>query len=80
MLYGGKITIFTDHKNLTFKTLSIQRILRWRLFIDEFDANLTYIEGKKNVLADCFSRLPRLETTAVGNGDKETTNPTIERK
>ena len=27
MLMGSKIIVYTDHKNLTFKTFSIQRIL-----------------------------------------------------
>ena len=69
ILWGAKLFIYTDHRNLTFRTFSIKRILRWRLFIDEFDATMTYIKGSKNVLADCFSRLPRMEKPSVG--DKE---------
>ena len=69
MLWGTKIFIYTDHKNLTFQTFSIQRVLGWRIFIDEFDTTLRYIKGAKNVLADCFSRLPRMEKPSVG--DKE---------
>ena len=33
--------------------------------MDEFDLSLHYIEGKKNVLADCFSRLPIMRSIAV---------------
>ena len=67
ILYGAKIEIYTDHKNLTFKTLSIKRILRWRTYIDQYDVDLKYIPGKDNILADCFSRLPRI--------DKQVKNP-----
>ena len=56
ILQGGVVRVYTDHKDLTFNTLSVQRVLRWRIFMDEFDLSLHYIEGKKNVLADCFSR------------------------
>ena len=42
----------------TFKTFSVQRILWWRLSVDQFDCKLSYIPGKENVLADCFLRLP----------------------
>ena len=61
ILRGGKLNVYTNHKNLTFNTLSVQRVLRWRLFMDEFDLTLRYIKGKDNVLADCFSRLPRMD-------------------
>ena len=69
MLIGAKLNVYTDHKNLTFRTMSMQRILRWRLYLENFDINLQYIEGNKNVLADCFSRLPRMSKPSVG--DKE---------
>jgi transposase InsO family protein len=69
MLLGGTLNIYTDHKNLTFRTLSIQRVLRWRLYMEEFNYTLHYLEGEKNVLADCFSRLPRMPKISVG--DKE---------
>ena len=52
LLYGGRITVYTNHENLTLKTLSIQQILRWRLLMDEFDLKLKYIQGKNNVLAN----------------------------
>ena len=43
--------------------------MRWRLFLDQFDRTINYIEGKKNVLADCFLRLPLMKKPSVG--DKE---------
>ena len=55
ILYGTKVNIYTAHKNLTFETLSIKRILQWRTWIDQFDVDLCVIPGKENVLADCFS-------------------------
>ena len=33
--YSDKLNIFTDHRNLTFKTLNTERVLRWGLFLDE---------------------------------------------
>ena len=54
MLLGAQITVHTDHKNLTFWTMLMQRVLCWRLYLEEFDVTLRYIEGENNVLADCF--------------------------
>ena len=70
ILYGARIKVFTDHKNLTFKTLSIKRILCWQTYIDQYDVELCYIPGKENVLADCFSCLPRKESVQISEGGR----------
>ena len=67
MLSGAVFLLYTDHKNLTFRTFSIRQVLRWRLYLDQFDYNLCYIEGKLIVLADCFSRLSRMDKPYVGD-------------
>jgi hypothetical protein len=46
----AKLTVFTEHENF----------LRWRLFLAVSDCTFKYIQGKENVLADCFSRLPTM--------------------
>ena len=69
ILYGGQITLYTNCQNLTFKTLSIQRILHWRIFMDEFNLTLKYMKGKDNVLADCFSQLQILRPIAGEKGN-----------
>ena len=58
ILDGAELHIYTDHKNLTFHNFNTQRVLCWRCYIKEYHPRLFYIEGKSNILADAFSRLP----------------------
>ena len=65
ILYGAReINFYTDHKNSTFNIFSVKQALQWRTYIDQFGVDLTYIEEKKNVLVDCFSRLSRIEPSS----------------
>ena len=70
MLYGAELHVHTDHKNLTYSmTLyNTQRVLRWRLLLEDFGAKFYYKKGEHNVVADALSRVPR---SAVG----ESTTP-----
>ena len=61
ILLGQHIKVYTDHKNLTYKQFNTERVMRWRLILEEYGPELIYIQGKKNVVADALSRLD-LET------------------
>ncbi len=57
ILLGHEIEVHTDHKNLVYKTFNTERVMRWRLIIEEFGPKLLYIKGENNVVADALSRL-----------------------
>lgn len=61
MLFGATLNVYTDHLNLTYSNFNTQRVLRWRVMLEEFQCNWFYLAGKLNVLADAFSRLPRFD-------------------
>ena len=64
MLYGAEINIYTDNQNLTYELTkyTTQRVLRWRILLEEFGATFHYKKGADNVIADALSRLPTIRT------------------
>jgi transposase InsO family protein len=57
ILLGQDLIVHTDHMDLTFKKFNSDRVMRWRLFIEEYSPNLTYVKGEDNIVADALSRL-----------------------
>ena len=43
ILLGYKIKVCTDHTNLTYKNFNTECVIRWRLLIKEYGANLSYV-------------------------------------
>ena len=56
---GQQIKVYTDHKNLTYKSFNTERVMRSGQILEEFNPELIYIKGSKNILADAFSRLDK---------------------
>ena len=54
ILLGQQVRVYTDHKNLTYKQFNTDRVMRWRLIIEEFSPELVYIQGEKNIVADAL--------------------------
>ena len=57
ILLGQQIVVYTDHKNLMYKTYNSERSMRWRLIIGEFSPDIQYINGTKNSTTDALSLL-----------------------
>ena len=51
--------IYPDHKNLAYKaTLSeSQRVMRWRLILEEFGPHIHHVAGVENIIANTLSRV-----------------------
>ena len=57
ILLGQKIVVHTDHKNLTCKNFNTERVMRWRLILEEYGPTVEYIKGERNIVADALSRI-----------------------
>ena len=64
ILFGPTNHVHTDHKNLTHRLtdFTTQRILHWRLLLEELNPAFLYKAGPDNVLADALSRVPPAHT------------------
>ena len=68
MLWGQRINVYTDHKNLTRDglVLTSDRVARWQILLEEYVPEIIYIKRIHNTVADAISGLdynPKLNTT-----------------
>ena len=57
ILLGQHIVVHTDHKNIVYGNLTNDRVVRWRLLLEEFGPEYVHVAGKDNVVADALSRM-----------------------
>ena len=81
ILLGQQIKVYTDHKNLTYKSFNTERVMRWRLILEEFSPELIYIKGSKNIVADALSRLDKIDYPNKKRNESNNNNvePTLEK-
>ena len=53
MLWGQKLKVYTDHKNLIQDALGLtsDRVYWWRLLLEEFGPKIVHIKGIQNTVA-----------------------------
>ncbi len=54
MLWGQRINVYTNHKNLTWDGLGLtsDREARWRILLEEYAPDIIYKKGIHNTVAD----------------------------
>jgi hypothetical protein len=78
-LRGNEFYLFTDHKNFKLTFLNrppSEKVMRWRLDVQEFDFEVAYIKGEINNVADAMSRcVPQPTVTDSSYKVEPTTSP-----
>ena len=59
-VYLNKINVYSYHKNLVYAAAQSesQRVMHWRLIIEDFGPTINHISGVDNIVYDTISRLP----------------------
>ena len=69
-MYGRKFTLMSDHEPLKWIDLVKdpgQRLIRWRLKLQDYEYTFKYKPGKLNINADALSRNPIENNAAALN-------------
>ena len=71
LLRDVQFTLRTDHRNLLYLNDSgaSDKVLRWKLDIQQFDFLVEHIPGEQNVVADLYSRLCSLRSHNLPHPD-----------
>ena len=55
MIRGQELTVQTDHLNLLYQSMPSQRMIRWRIMLEEWHPTIKYVAGVDNDGADALS-------------------------
>jgi hypothetical protein len=72
ILLGYKIIVHTDHNKIAYAKSTSDRVLHWRLLIEEFGPEFRHIKGKHNLIADELSRLDLDDSSEESKLEKPT--------
>ena len=77
-LFMKKFTLLTDHNNLLWiESSEVPKIVRMRIYLQNFQFDVIHVKGKHNVFADWLSRMYQEPVTfpeimAISEGEEET--------
>lgn len=73
-VYGHEFVVLSDHKPLVYLfniSGASDRLMRWRIQLEEYDFKVVYTPGKGNVVADALSRIELCNLDTAGQITKE---------
>ena len=64
ILLGHRINVYMEHRNLTDDNFKAEKVLRWRLLLEEYTLTIKYIKGSDNDTVGALIRLPLINSDA----------------
>ena len=49
--------MYTNHENLMYINFNMQRVIWWRMAIEDFEPEFIYVSGPTNIVTDAIGRL-----------------------
>eukprot|EP00957_Ditylum_brightwellii_P073049 5551272-Ditylum_brightwellii.AAC.1 len=71
VLLGQQIRVYTDHKNLTYKSFITARVIRWCMVLEDYAPDLSYMPSNMNVAADSLSCLDQDNSSQLSNSNNK---------
>jgi hypothetical protein len=65
MLWGAQICIYSNHQNLVHSNFRSQRVLSWRMLVEDLKPEISYKPGPLNMVANFISRHPMLPCSSA---------------
>ena len=62
ILLVHRISVYTDHKILTFDNFTTERVLCWRSLLEKYEPTIKYIKVYNNESLNTLSRLPLINS------------------
>jgi RNase H-like domain found in reverse transcriptase len=57
LLYGQRVVVHTNHKNIIYRNLVNNCIAWWQLLLEEYSPEIVHVKGNDNVIADTLSHM-----------------------
>ena len=65
ILLGHVIILYTDINNIKFENFTTERVLNWRLMLEEYVLEIKYIKGPDKKVADTLIMLPLIRSDII---------------
>eukprot|EP00957_Ditylum_brightwellii_P200233 15264367-Ditylum_brightwellii.AAC.1 len=71
ILLGQQLRVYTNHKNLIYKSFNTARIIQWCMVLEDYAPELIYIPNDKNIVVDSLSCIDKDNSSQPSKSDNQ---------